>query len=212
MTPPATGPEGGADERRLTLDDIYDLRAYEHERDEIRARVIALKRRRRIAVGRLVSVVFENRETVRFQVQEMVRAERMLTDAQVQAELDAYNPLIPQPGELSATVFVELTDEAQLREWLPKLVGIEQALELRLGGATGPADLVAGVPDAAHEEALTRSDVTATVHYVRFRLTPAQVDLFEAGPAFVAVSHPEYGHGTELAAAERQELLRDLRH
>jgi hypothetical protein len=211
MTPPATGPEGGARERRLTLDDIYDLRAYEHERDEIRARVIALKRRRRIAVGPIVTLVFENRDTVRFQVQEMVRAERMLTDAQVQAELDAYNPLIPQPGELSATAFVELTDEDQLREWLPKLVGIEHAFELRLGAAAGPAEVVAGVPDTAHEEALTRSDVTATVHYVRFRLTPAQVDRFEAGAVFVAVAHPAYGHGTELDGAERRELLRDLR-
>jgi hypothetical protein len=211
MTPPATGPEGGAQARRLTLDDIYDLRAYEHERDEIRSRVIALKRRRRIALGPIVTLVFENRDTVRFQVQEMVRAERMLTDAQVQAELDAYNPLIPQVGELSATVFVELTDEAQLREWLPKLVGIEHALELRLGAPGGPAEVVAAAPDAAHEQALTRSDVTATVHYVRFRLTPARVDRFEAGPVFLAVAHPAYGHGTELDSAERQELLRDLR-
>jgi len=209
--PPVTGKEGGAAERRLTLDDIYDLRAYEHERDEIRARVIALKRRRRIALGPLVSVVFENRETVRFQVQEMVRAERMLTDAQVQAELDTYNPLIPQPGELSATVFVELTDEGLLREWLPKLVGIEHTLELRLGAPGSAAEVVAGVPDAAHEEALTRSDVTATVHYVRFRLTPDQVDLFAGGPDFLAVAHPAYEHGTELASAEREELLRDLR-
>jgi hypothetical protein len=141
----------------------------------------------------------------------MVRAERMLTDAQVQAELDAYNPLVPQVGELSATMFVELTDEAQLREWLPKLVGIERTLELRLGAAAGPAEVVAGVPDAAHEEALTRSDVTATVHYVRFRLTPAQVDRFESGPVFVALAHAAYGHGTELAVGERGELLRDLR-
>jgi len=211
MTPPPNGPEGGSGQRRLTLDDIYDLRAYEHEREEIRARVIALKRRRRVAVGPIVSVVFENRETVRFQVQEMVRAERMLTDAQVQGELDAYNPMIPRVGELSATAFVELTDEAMLREWLPKLVGIEHAFELRLGGAAGPAEVVAGLPDAAHEEALTRSDVTTTVHYVRFRLTPAQVERFAAGPVVLALSHPEYRHGTELSAAVREELLLDLR-
>jgi Protein of unknown function (DUF3501) len=211
MSPPTIGPEGPSGQRRLTLDDIYDLRAYEHVRDEMRARVIALKRRRRIAVGPLVSVVFENRETVRFQVQEMVRAERMLTDAQVQGEIDAYNPLIPAVGELSATAFVELTDETLLREWLPKLVGIEHHFELRIGASPGPADVVAGRPEAAHEAALTRPDVTTTVHYLRFGLSPALVERFAAGPAWLALTHPAYEEATALSDEVRDELLRDLR-
>src|SRR5579884_1166174 len=106
---------------KLTLDDILDLRAYEREREAFRARVIELKKLRRVALGPLVSVVFENLDTVRFQIQEMARAERMLTDEAIQNELDAYNPLIPDPGELSATLFLELTSDAELREWLPKL-------------------------------------------------------------------------------------------
>jgi len=205
---PSTTPRGPAPDRRLSLDDIADLRAYEHVRDEMRAKVITLKRRRRVGVGALVSVVFESRETVRFQVQEMVRAERMLTDAQVQAELDAYNPLVPLPGELSATVFIELTDEAQLREWLPKFVGIEHRFELRLGD---PAGTVAGVPDAGHEEALTRTDVTSTVHYLHFRLSPDQVTRFATGPVWLACTHPAYTEAVRLGPEAVGELLHDLR-
>jgi hypothetical protein len=110
-------------DRPLVIDDIEDLRTYERGRDAYRRQIIELKRRRRVAVGPFVTLVFENRETVRFQVQEMARAEKMVTDEQVQGELDIYNALLPTPGELSATLFIELTDEASLREWLPKLVG-----------------------------------------------------------------------------------------
>ena len=163
-----------------------------------------------MAVGPIVTVVFENRDTIRFQVQEMVRVERMLSDAQVQAELDVYNPLIPGPGELSATLFVELTDEDGLREWLPKLVGIERAVELRIG--TGPgADAVRSTPEAAHEEQLTRAEVTASVHYIRLALSPAQVERFAAGPSVLAVDHPAYRHATDLPDGTRAELLADLR-
>ena len=214
MTPSPSGHERPPTERRLTLDDISDLRAYERERDERRARVIAVKSLRRVGVGPLVSVVFENRETVRHQVQEMVRAERLVSDAQVQIELDTYNPLIPLPGELSATVFIELTDEALLREWLPKLVGIERHFELRLDAGPGDpetaVDIVVGEPDAVHEELLTRSDVTSTVHYMRFRLHGAQLARFDAGPVWLACTHPEYREHTRLSEETKDELRSDL--
>jgi hypothetical protein len=196
--------------RRLTLEDIEDLRAYERGRDAFRARIIELKRYRRVGVGPIVSVVFENRDTIRFQIQEMARVEKMTSDAQIQAELDVYNPLIPGPGELSLTLFIELTDEAGLREWLGKLVGIERSLRLRLGEGSG-AEVVAGAPEAAHEQQLTREQVTASVHYVRFRLGGQQVERFAAGPVVLEVDHPAYRHGAELSASTRGELLRDLR-
>ena len=101
--------------RPLVIDDIEDLRTYERGRDAYRRRIIELKRRRRVAVGPIVSLLFENRETMRFQIQEMARAERMVSDEQIQEELDVYNALLPEPGELSATLFIELTDEAALR-------------------------------------------------------------------------------------------------
>jgi hypothetical protein len=157
-----------------------------------------------------VTLVFENRDTIRFQVQEMVRVERMLSDTQVQAELDVYNPLIPEPGELSATLFVELTDEASLREWLPKLVGIERAVELRVG-AGSHAMVVRSIPEAAHEEQLTRPDVTASVHYLRFALDSDQLARFAEGPVVLAVDHPQYRYQTVLSEETRRELIEDLR-
>ena len=193
--------------RRLRLGDIEDLRAYERERDSFREKIIELKRRRRVAVGPLVTLLFENRETIRFQVQEMVRVEKMLSDEQVQGELDIYNPLIPLPGELSATLFIELTSEAALREWLAKLVGIERSVELRLGDS-----VVRSVPETTHEAALTRDAVTASVHYVRFTFTPEQVERFAAAPVTLATAHPAYEEETLLPEETKAELLADLRN
>ena len=144
----------------LTLDDIADLRAYERERDEFRRAVIAEKRLRRVSIGPVVTVTFESRTTVRFQVQEMARAERMTTDGQIQRELDVYNRLLPSTGELSATLFIELTSEEQLRTWLPKLVGIERSIVLRIGTGAG-AHLVRSVPEEEHESQLTRPETTS---------------------------------------------------
>ncbi len=196
---------------RLTLDDIADLRAYERQREDFRDRIIALKKLRRVPVGPVVTVVFENRETVRFQVQEMARAERMLSDAQIQAELDVYNPLIPDPGSLTATLFIELTTADELREWLPRLVGVEQALRLRLGTGEVRTAEVAATTDADHAARLTRTEVTASVHYVRFALSPAQIETFARGPVDLAVDHPSYAFATRLDDATRRSLLGELR-
>jgi len=190
--------------RKLTLDDIDDRRAYERGRDETRREIIALKARRRVPVGPVVSLLFENRATVRYQIHEMARVERLTTDAALQAELDAYNPLIPERGELSATLFLELTDEAALRRWLPKLVGVERSVWIGFD-----ADRVAATPEASHEEHLTRPDVTAAVHYVRFAFTDDQIRRFAAG-ATVGISHPDYDHRTVLPPETHAELLADL--
>ncbi len=193
---------------KLTLADIADLRAYEREREEFRARIIELKGRRRVHVGPFLTFVFENRDTIRFQIQEMARVEKIISDEGIEAELRAYNPLIPEPGQLSTTMFIELTTEAQLREWLPKLVGIERQVELRVGPA---AETVPCTVDPDHEKQLTRDEITASVHYVTFALTDAQVAAFAEGPVVLAVTHPAYRHELELTEATRAELLTDLR-
>src|SRR6056297_1132940 len=118
--------------RKLTLDDIADVRAYEREREEFRAKVMETKRRRRLSFGTIVTLMFENRDTMRLQIQEMARVEQLATDEDIQVELDTYNPMIPEPGQLAATVFLELTSDDQMREWLPKLVGIEQSFAIVL--------------------------------------------------------------------------------
>lgn len=193
--------------RHLTLDDIADLRAYERERAEFRSRIIELKARRRVQVGELVTLLFENRDTIRFQIQEMARVEKLITDDAIRNELRAYNPLIPAPGNLSATMFIELVSDAELRYWLPKLVGIERCVAIELADGTR----VGAVVEESHEAQLTREDVTSAVHYVRFELTGAQIEALAAGPARLVVDHPEYRFSTELSPATVAELLADLR-
>ena len=142
--------------RKLTVADIADARAYEREREALRAHVIDLKRRRRVSLGTVVTLTFESRDTMRYQIQEMARVERIFTDQGIQEELDSYNPLIPEPGHLSATLFIELTTDDQLREWLPKLVGIETSVVFRLPGGHEVRCTV----DPQHAEQLTREHLS----------------------------------------------------
>jgi hypothetical protein len=191
---------------KLTIDDITDLRAYERERDAFRGDVIALKRRRRVPVGEFVTLLFENARTIRFQVQEMARAEKLISDAAIETELRVYNPLIPEPGQLCATLFIELTSKDLLMEWLPKLVGIERSVALRLADG----ELVRAVVDEDHSEQLTREEITASVHYVRFELTPDQVERFAGHGVALVVDHPAYAFETPLGEATVAELASDL--
>lgn len=193
--------------RKLQLCDILDLRAYERERESLRRSVIEIKRRRRIGLGTVVTLMFENRETVKSQIQEMLRAEKVTNDEGVIEELNAYNPLIPEPGQLCATLFVELTTDEQMREWLPKLVGIEGSIVIRLSDGSEARSIT----EEGHAETLTRADITAAVHYVRFEFTVAQVDAFARGTVEVICDHPAYLETVELPSDVVTELLLDLR-
>jgi len=190
----------------LRLDDIADARAYEREREPFRDRIIALKKLRRVAVGPVISFVFENRDTIRFQIQEMARAERLYSDEAIQTELDTYNPLIPATGHLSATMFVELTSRAEMEHWLPRLVGIEQTVKILLPGG----DSILATVEGAHAAQLTRDEMTASVHYVSFGFNDEQIRDFHAGPATLALDHPEYRYQTEFADATKTSLEVDL--
>jgi hypothetical protein len=197
---------GGGAVRDLTLDDVLDLRAYERVRGDYRAKVIAMKKNRRVALGPIMTLVFECLDTVRFQIQEMARVEKIISDEAIQTELDIYNRLLPAPGELSATLLIELTTESDLREWLPKLVGIETQLGVALDG-----DVVLSVPEADHAAALSREEITPAVHYLRFPFSNGQVEAFARAPEVALVSeHPAYPARTVLAPPVREELLGDL--
>jgi hypothetical protein len=192
---------------KLTIDDITDVRAYEREREDFRREVIALKKRRRVGLGEVVTLLFENSGTVRFQIQEMARIEKLISDEAIESELRVYNPLIPERGQVCATLFIELTDAAALREWLPKLVGIERSVGLRLPDG----EVVLAVVDEAHEKQLTRDEITASVHYVRWELTPEQVERIAAGPVAVVSRHPAYRAEAVLGEDTVAELLAELR-
>jgi hypothetical protein len=191
--------------RKLTHADIKDLREYERERDAFRSEIIAMKKRRRIPLGDFITIVFENAATMRFQIQEMARAERMLRDEQIAHELETYNELIPEDGELSSTLFIEINDEAALRAWLPKLLDIEDHVLFVVGD-----DVVRAREQNA--ERLTREDITSTVHYLKFRLTPEQQRAFgdPATRVRIVIDHPEYQADVTLTDAQREELVGDF--
>ena len=190
--------------RKLSADDILDLRAYERVRDERRRANIERKKRRRVALGDFISVVFENTDTMWFQIQEMARAEKMLRDDQIAHEVQTYNAIVPDDGQLSCTLFIELDDEWKLREWLPRLVGIEDALRIRLADGTE----VAGYDPEA--DRLTRGDITAAVHFLKFDFDDAARTQFLAAPATLVLDHPQLSIETPLDPTQLAELRADL--
>jgi hypothetical protein len=189
--------------RKLTLADIKDLREYERERDAFRAEIIATKKRRRIPLGDFMTIVFENAATMRFQIQEMARAERMLRDEQIAQEVETYNELIPVDGELSGTLFIEITDKEALQYWLPRLVGIHEHVRFVIDDAA--------VPGRTEDvERLTRTDTTTTVHYLKFAFPPDVQRAFADAAVRLVVDHPEYQADVTLSDEQRDELVGDF--
>ena len=154
-----------------------------------------------------MTLLFENRDTIRFQIQEMARVEKLTTDDEIRIELDIYNPMIPDPGQVCATMFLELTTDDQMREWLPKLANVERSVLLVLSDGSR----IRGTIDEQHEQGLTREAVTAAVHYLRWDLTPDQVEAFAAGEVRLEIDHPDYLESVVLGDATHAELLDDLR-
>jgi hypothetical protein len=162
-----------------------------------------VKKERRISLGDVVTLVFENHDTLRHQIQEMIFVEQTTDLAKVGEELDVYNPLMPSSHELSATLFLELPDMAALKTELPRLAGIEHRFALTIGDE---------VAQGVGEEGRSRDDYTATVHYLRFPLTDEQRDAFRdpSVAAELAVDHPNYSEVTAVPQAMRLSLLADL--
>ncbi|MDE2358785.1 MAG: DUF3501 family protein, partial [Betaproteobacteria bacterium] len=153
----------------ITRDSLMTLEAYAKERPAFRARVLAHKRDRSVHLGEHVTLLFEDELTIRYQVQEMLRIEKTFDEAGIQDELDAYNPLIPDGSNLKATMLIEYEDEAERREALARLKGIEGDVWLRVDGFPE----VRGIAD----EDLSREneEKTSSVHFLRFEFTPEMV-------------------------------------
>lgn len=189
----------------LVVADILDLVAYEKVRDARQREIVALKKRRRVQVGRYLSFVFENRETVWFQIQEMVRAERIVDEAKIADEVDVYNALLPRPGELAATMMIEIGDTAQIKPVLDKLLGVDTRdyVRLEVGGHA-----VVGVFESGHsDEELGK---LSAVHFVRFPLGPEARRAFREAEVALVVEHPNERARTILSEETTRELARDL--
>ena len=144
--------------------DIVGNAAYEKMREKSRQRIIELKRHRRVSVGDKVTLVFENRDTVIFQIQEMMRAEKISDLDKIREEIEVYNELIPAPGELSATLFLEIEDQTHLREDLLKFLGIDESVYLKVGNHS---------IHARFEEGHSKEDKISAVQYVKFPFSEA---------------------------------------
>jgi hypothetical protein len=196
---------------RIHLSEIKDLVEYEKARDTMRARVIELKKNRRVSVGDNLTFLFENRDTVLFQIQEMVRTERIVDEARIQEEIDAYNALLPGPGELSATMFIEIPElsrmsNEEVRRTINRFQGLDrEGVGLRLGDRPAIS--------ARFEEGHSKEEKMAAVHYVRFAV-PAEAQALLADPrqrVRLVVDHPNYRAESEVPPATRAEMLADLR-
>ncbi|MFQ5897899.1 MAG: DUF3501 family protein [Candidatus Methylomirabilia bacterium] len=192
--------------KKLEFFEIKNLYEYEKIREEMRRRVIDLKRRRRVQVGPHLSLVFENRQTVLFQIQEMVRAERIVEDAKVQDELDVYNDLIPDERELSATLLIEIEDRSRVKEVLDRLMGIDSGEHV--WAQIGKQHAIPAGFEAGHSDA-ERGKISA-VHFVRFRFTPEQVRAFRESEVFLVVDHPGEVARVRLPDEAKASLMDDL--
>lgn len=189
---------------KLTQGDLYTLEAYARERAAFRARVLAHKQPRTIAIGPNVTLVFEDRLTIQYQIQEMLRVERVFEPAGIADELGAYNPLIPDGRNLKATMLIEFPDPEERARKLAELHGIEHRVVLHAGGqgATAIAD-----------EDMERSNETKTsaVHFLRFELGPEAIEAIRRGAAVeLAVEHPRYQARVALDAATLAALAADF--
>jgi hypothetical protein len=189
----------------LSREELFSLERYAEQRAAFRARVLEHKKHRRVAVGPNLSLYFEDRLTVQYQVQEMLRIERIFEAQAIEEELEAYNPLIPDGSNLKCTAMLEFGDVAVRRERLSRLVGIENLVWLCVEGH----DKVYAIAN----EDLERStdEKTSAVHFMRFELTAAMIDALRAGARLeFGTDHAGYPYSTDLPPAARQALLEDL--
>jgi hypothetical protein len=189
----------------VTHDELLNLHEYEKVREARRHEIIELKRQRRVQVGRYLSFVFENHATAWFQIQEMIRAERIVDDAKVADELAVYNDLLPAPGELAATMFIEIGDPAAIKPVLDALLGIDTRDYVRMEVGS---HVITGRFETGHsDEELGK---LSAVHFVRFALPPAARAAFLTAEVALVVDHPNERARTVLSAETKGSLAEDL--
>jgi len=191
---------------KLARADLYSLEQYAELRAEFRAKVMAHKKNRIVALGPHATLHFEDRLTMQYQIQEMLRAERIFDKEGIEEELAAYNPMVPDGSNWKATFMVEYDDPQERRRELARLIGVEDKVWVKVAGMS-PVFAIAD-EDLERENA----EKTSSVHFLRFELTPDMVQAVKSGAAIaVGVDHPAYRHSVEpLPAAVRNSLAADL--
>jgi len=192
--------------RKLEASDLMGLEAYHKSRLAFREKVMAHKRDRRVAVGPNATLYFEDRLTIQYQVQEMLRIERIFESEAIEEELQAYVPLIPDGSNLKATFMVEFADPEERRGELARLVGIEDKVYIQVSGC----DRVYAIADEDLERAT--DEKTSAVHFLRFELTaPMKLALQSGAELSIGIDHSNYPHlVVAIPAAARNSLIADL--
>ncbi len=191
---------------QLTRDDLYSLEEYARIRPDFRARVMEHKKNRQVALGPHATLYFEDRLTMQYQVQEMLRIERIFEPEGIRDELDAYNPLIPDGGNWKATFMIEYPDPEERRAALARLIGIEKRVWVQV------ADFEQVFPIANEDLERETEEKTSSVHFLRFELPPEMRQALKGGAALaVGVDHPQYSYEVRnVPAAVRESLVADL--
>jgi hypothetical protein len=192
--------------QKLARHDLMTLEQYSIERPRLRSEVMAHKLRRNVQVGPSMTWCFEDRTTIRYQVLEMLRAERIFESAGIQDELDAYNPLIPSGSNWKVTLLLEFPDPEARRVALSKLIGVEDRCWVRVS----EMERVFAIAD--EDLARETDEKTSAVHFLRFELSPSMVQAMKSGALLsIGVDHDNYRHSlSPLPAAVRDALSRDL--
>jgi hypothetical protein len=189
----------------IARDSLLSLEAYARERKAFRARVMEHKKVRTLHIGGHVTLQFEDELLIRYQIQEMLRIERIFEDAGIQGELDAYNPLLPDGGNWKATMFIEYPDVEERRRMLERLKGIERRTWVQVEGS----ERIYAIADEDLER--ETEEKTAAVHFVRFEVPPAAREALRRGARLtIGVDHPEYRVSVEPSPEQRAALLADL--
>jgi len=191
---------------KLTREDLWSLEQYSEKRNDFRAQVMEHKKSRQVAIGPNATLYFEDRMVMQYQVQEMLRIERIFEKEAIQEELDAYNPMIPDGSNWKATFMLEYPDVAQRKQELAKLLGVEKKVWVRVG------DLDKVLPIANEDLERETEEKTSSVHFLRFELSPEMVAAAKSGTAIsMGIDHDAYRYSVDPVAENvRQSLVADL--
>ena len=189
----------------IRRESLLPLETYARERHEFRARVIEHKKHRKVQLGDSVTLIFEDELTIRYQIQEMLRVERIFEEQGIQDELETYNPLVPDGRNFKATMMLEYPDPEERQRWLSKLIGIEDKVWIQVRGF--------GRVGAIADEDLERENEqkTSSVHFLRWELTDDMAQALKSGVGLsMGIDHPQYRTTLDVPAAVRDALVKDL--
>jgi hypothetical protein len=192
-------------QKKLVIQDLYSPEDYSKIRESFRREILAHKSSRSIAIGNHVRLLFEDRMTIQYQIQEMLRVEKIFEEQAIQDELDTYNPLIPDGNNWKVTMLIEYPEPEQRQKALSLLVGIENLVWVKIGDS----DKVFAIAD----EDLDRStpDKTSSVHFLRFELPSTQAkNLDKSVPIAIGIDHNNYQHQTDICKTTKASIIEDL--